>query len=81
MALYETTSIDKIEILDGGTIAVREATIIFKDTTQLVTTYKRWTLEPGQDISNQPDNVKNVCNVTWTPEILKAWEERLNKNT
>jgi hypothetical protein len=71
MALRETTTIDRIEILDGGTIAVREVTVIRKDETQIATTYKRWTLEPGNDVSNQPQAVQEVCAQAWTQEVIK----------
>lgn len=75
--LTETKVIDKIEVVEDGTVQVREATRIFKDGEQIAQTYHRWTLTPGQDVSDQPDNVKAICQATWTPEIIAAYQAQL----
>lgn len=34
----------------------------------------RRTLSPGTDISNEPQEVQDVCNAAWTPEVIEAYE-------
>jgi hypothetical protein len=77
MALTETKLIDKIEVVENGTVQVREATRIMKDGEQIAQTYHRWCLTPGQDVSGQPDNVKAICQAAWTPEIIAAYQAQL----
>ena len=77
MALTETKLIDKIEVVENGIVQVREATRILKNGEQIAQTYHRWTLTPGQDVSDQPDNVKAICQAAWTPEIIAAYQAQL----
>ena len=77
MALTEIKLIDKIEVVENGTVQVREATRIMKDGEQIAQTYHRWTLTPGQDVSDQPANVQSICQAAWTPEIIAAYEAQL----
>lgn len=80
MALTETKVIDKIEVLENGTIQVREVTRIMKDGVQVASTYHRWVLAPGQDLEGQPANVVAICNVAWTPETVSAYQAAQEAN-
>jgi hypothetical protein len=73
MAITETKKIDKIEIVEDGSILVREATNIVKDGQVIATTYHRSSFIPGSDISAQPDNIKAIANTVWTPEVIAAY--------
>ena len=77
MALSEIKVIDKVEVVENGIVQVREATRIIKDGEEIAKTYHRWTLTPGQDVSDQPDNVKAICQAAWTPEIIAAYQAQL----
>jgi hypothetical protein len=74
MALTENTSIDRIEVIDGGIIQVRQATVIERDGEFVSRTFHRWVLTPDMDISDQEQKVKDICNVAWTPEVKTAYE-------
>jgi hypothetical protein len=74
MALTERTEIDKIEIVVGWNIQVRQATIIERDGEFVSRTFHRWVLNPDSDISDQEQKVKDICNVAWTPEVRQAYE-------
>ena len=80
MSLSETKSIDQITVTENGTILVREATRILRDGDQIAQTFHRWTFTPGSDLSEMPQNVKDIANVAWTPEIVKAYQDSLNAN-
>jgi hypothetical protein len=77
MALSEVKVIDKVEVVENGIVQVREATRILKDGEQIAQTYHRWTLSPGQDVSDQPANVQSICQAAWTPEIIAAYQAQL----
>jgi hypothetical protein len=40
--------------------------------------YIRSSFEPGQDVSDQPQEIQDACAAAWTPEVLAAWEARIN---
>lgn len=65
MALEEIKVIDKIEIIENGTVQVREATRILRDGEQIAQTYHRWSFAPGSDISSMPENVQAIAAVAW----------------
>lgn len=79
MALAEKTIIDKIEILENGIIQVRRADIVERDGIEIARTYHRWTLTPGQDISDQETRVQDIANTVWTQEVVSAYLASLPK--
>lgn len=80
MALTETKVIDKIEVVENGTLQVREATRILKDGEQIAQTYHRWSFAPGSDVSSMPANVQAIAQVTWTPEVISAYQAQQEAN-
>ena len=77
MSLTKEQVIDKIEILEDGTVQVRQATKIIEDGNEISKTYHRWTIAPGQDYSDQPDNVKTICAVAHTPAVITEYQARI----
>ena len=61
----ETKQIDRIEIVNGNIIQVREATIITKDDVEIARTFHRWAFNPNDDISMMPQEVKDIAKVVW----------------
>jgi hypothetical protein len=80
MALTKEQVIDKIEITENGVVQVRQATKIIEDGNELSKSYHRWTIAPGQDYSDQPDNVKAICAVAHTPAIIAAYQAQIEAN-
>ena len=74
MALIEKIEIDRIEVVSGWTIQVRQATIIERDGEFVSRTFHRWVLTPDSDISTQEQKVKDIANAAWTPEVRQAYE-------
>lgn len=74
MALTEQVVIDKVEVVENGTLQVREATRILKDGEQIAQTYHRWSFAPGSDVSAMPANVQAIAAAAWTPEVIAAYE-------
>jgi hypothetical protein len=65
MALTEKKIIDQITVDVIGTVFVRETTIIEDDGAEIAKTYKRWSLKKGQDVSDQTQQVQDICAAAW----------------
>jgi hypothetical protein len=77
--LEKNKVIDQITITENGIILVRECTKIVEDGKELSSKYHRWSFEPGQDISDMPQNVKDIAALTWTPEVIAAYQAQQEK--
>jgi len=71
--LTKNTFIDQITIGEDKTLFIREATIIMDDEVQISKTFHRTTLEPGTDVSEWDQSVKDIANLVWTPEAVQAY--------
>lgn len=81
MSLTKETVVDQITVIENGVVLYREATRIMEDGKQLSQTYHRTSLTPGQDLTGQPANVAAICNVTWTEEVIAAYQAQIAENT
>jgi len=80
MALTKEIVIDQITVLENGTVLVREVHRIIEDEVQISQTYHRYSFAPASDVSAQPENVQNICNLTWTPEVIDAYKAKQETN-
>ena len=81
MSLSKEVVIDKIEVVENGIIQVRQVTRIMEDGQQLSSSYHRWTLTPGQDVSDQPANVQAIAQAAWTEEVVAAYQAAMEAAT
>jgi hypothetical protein len=81
VALEEKTFVDKIEVLENGTIQVRTANQILKDGTEIASTFHRHVLSPGSDLTDQDPKVVAIANAVWTQEVIESYKnfEKSNK--
>lgn len=76
--ITKETVIDQITVTENGIVLYREATRIIEDGTVLTQTYHRSSLTPGQDLTDIPEQVANICNVVWTPEVIQNYQNKLD---
>jgi hypothetical protein len=74
MALTKEQVIDKIEVVENGTLQVRQVTRVMEDGKELSSSYHRWSFPPNSDVSAQPANVQAIASATWTPEVIAAYQ-------
>ena len=74
MALEKQTVVDKIEVVENGTVQVRTATRIVEDGNVISTTYHRHVVVPGQDYSQEDARVQAICVATHTHEVVAAYQ-------
>lgn len=77
--LTEKKVYDKVEIINGMFIQVREATIIEKDGVELAKTYHRWSFAPNQDVSEMPQQVQDIAKLVWTDEVVAQYQAQLEE--
>lgn len=74
MALEKQTVVDKIEVIENGSVQVRTATRIVEDGNVISTSYHRHVVAPGQDYSQEDARVQAICAATHTPEVIAAYQ-------
>lgn len=74
MSLTKETAIDKIEVLENSQIQVRQIVRVMEDGKELSANYHRWTLNPGDDLTDQDPKVVAVAQALWTPETIASYE-------
>jgi hypothetical protein len=75
MAITKETQIGKIEVVgEFKAVQVAMDTLIKEDGKVISQTRHRHVLMPDSDITKESQEVKDVCNTVWTPEVRSAYE-------
>ena len=74
MAITKETVIGKVEVVgEFKAVQVAMDTLIKEDGKVISQTRHRHVLHSDMDISNEPQEIQNICNAAWTQEIKDAW--------
>jgi acyl-CoA hydrolase len=74
--IEEIQQIDKIEIIgEFKHIQYRIANIVIKDGVEIARTNSRKIISPGQDYSNEPEEIKQLCSFLHTEELITSYLE------
>jgi len=74
MALSEETKVDKIEVVENGSVQVRTATVIKRDGVEINRSFHRHVLAPGDSLDGQDARVSAIATATWTDEVVTAYQ-------
>jgi hypothetical protein len=77
MALTKETVVDKIEVLENGTLQVRVAVRVLEDGEVLSQSFQRHTLTPGADTTNEDSKVVAIANATWTADVVTSYNNMI----
>ena len=66
--------VDRIEVVENGSVQVRVKTAIMEDGKQISGNFHRHIVAPGDDYSGEADRVKAICAATHTPEVIAAYQ-------
>ena len=69
--------VDRIEVVENGSVQVRTKTAIMEDGKQISGNFHRHVVAPGDDYSGESDRVKAICAATHTPEVIAAYQAML----
>ena len=79
MAITKEEVVVKKEVVgEHKIIQVRVDTIIKEDGVEISRSAHRHMLAPNMDISNEKEEVQNLCNLEWTDEIKTIWQTKLD---
>jgi len=84
MAITKETVVGKVEVVgEFKAVQVAMDTLVKEDGNLISQTRHRHVLMPDSDISNEPQEIQNICNAAWTQEVKDAWiafkQEQENK--
>tara|TARA_R110000868_G_scaffold190097_1_gene433681 strand:+ start:3107 stop:3352 length:246 start_codon:yes stop_codon:yes gene_type:complete len=75
--LEKVQVIDRIEVIENGSVQVRTCTRIMEDGKQISGTFHRHVVVPGNDYANEDARVKAICAATHTAQVIAAYEASL----
>ena len=64
----------KEEILPNQVIQIRITTVVEEDGVELARSHHRHVVVPGQDLTEEPNEVQVSAAALWTPEVVAAYE-------
>jgi hypothetical protein len=79
--LTERTIFSLCEVLPNTTLQVRMANQIVDGDVVKASTYNRYCLTPGSDLTGQPEQVVAIANAIWTPEAIAAYNASIQPIT
>jgi hypothetical protein len=74
MALEKIEIVDRIEVVENGSVQVRTKTAIMEDGKQISGTFHRHVVAPGDDYSGEDARVQAICAAIHTPEVVAAYK-------
>jgi hypothetical protein len=74
MALEKIEIVDRIEVLENGTLQVRTKTAIMEDGVEISSKFARHVVAPGDDYSAEDARVKAICAAMHTAEVVAAYQ-------
>jgi hypothetical protein len=66
--------VDRIEVLENGSVQVRTKTAIMEDGKQISGNFHRHVVAPGDDYSSEDTRVQGVCAALHTAEVIAAYK-------
>jgi hypothetical protein len=78
MTISKEIKIANISVVgEHKSVHVATDTLIKENNNLISQSRHRKVLYPNMDISNEPQEVKNICNTVWTQQVKDAWADRL----
>jgi len=74
MALEKIEVVDRIEVVENGSIQVRIKTVIKEDDVEISSKFHRHVVAPGDDYAGEDARVQAICAATHTAEVIAAYK-------
>jgi len=72
--MEKVISVDRIEVVENGTLQVRTKTAIKEDGVEISSKFHRHVVVPGQDYSQEDAKVQAIAASIHTAEVIAAYE-------
>jgi hypothetical protein len=66
--------VDRIEVIENGSVQVRTKTAIMEDGKQISGNFHRHVVVPGADYSAEDARVQAICAATHTADVIAAYK-------
>ena len=66
--------VDRIEVVENGTVEVRTKTAIIEDDKQISASFHRHVVVPGADYSTEDAKVTAICAAVHTANVIAAYQ-------
>jgi len=77
MALEKIQIVDRIEVVENGSVQVRTCTRIIEDGKQISGTFHRHVVAPGDEYSAEDAKVQAICVAVHTADVVAAYQAAL----
>lgn len=74
MSLEKVAVVDKIEVVENGSVQVRTRISIMEDGAQISGSFIRHVIAPGDDYSGEDARVQAICAAAHTAEVIAAYK-------
>jgi len=74
MAIEKIQIVDRIEVIENGSVQVRTKTAIMEDGKQISGNFHRHVVAPGDDYSGEDARVQAICAATHTTDVIAAYK-------
>ena len=74
MALEKIEIVDRIEVIENGSIQVRTKTAIKEDGVEISSKFHRHVVVPGADVSGEDAKVQAIAASIHTPAVISAYQ-------
>ena len=72
--LEKVQIVDRIEVVENGSVQVRTKTAIMEDGKQISGNFHRHVVAPGDDYSGEDARVQAICAATHTAAVVSAYQ-------
>lgn len=72
--LEKVTVVDRIEVVENGSVQVRTKTAIMEDGKQISGNFHRHVVAPGDDYAGEDARVQAICAATHTAGVIAAYK-------
>lgn len=75
----KTITVDRIEVVEDGSVQVRTKTAIMEDGKQISSTFHRHVVAPGDDYGKENTRVQAICKASHTAAVIAAYKAAQTK--
>jgi hypothetical protein len=69
--------VDRIEVIENGSIQVRTKTAIKEDGVEISSKFQRHVVAPGDDYAGEDARVQAICAATHTAGVIAAYQSAI----
>ncbi len=74
MSIQKTSVVKEVTIdLQNGALVVSDLVSFVENDEKIINQIQKRHFNPGDDLSSVPENVRQICNLVWTQEMIDVY--------